>query len=56
MGKRNHSRNLRNQCTIATGIIAVREIIIKGEFTMEEALFAQKSWNGSLQKWINELQ
>lgn len=35
MGKRNHSKNHSNQCTVATGIIDVREIIRKGELIME---------------------
>lgn len=35
VGKRNHSKNLNHQCTIATGIIAVREITVKGELMME---------------------
>ena len=41
MGETNHSKNHRNQYKIATGITAVREITIEGEFIMEGAWFAQ---------------
>ena len=43
MGETNHSKNHRNQYKIATGITAVREITIEGEFIMEGAWFAQGS-------------